>query len=143
MDASELLERQHRRVFKQIGQLGGRGVGRLFALHELIDSVLAHISVVEALAKVTVLRGGITPDKVAFDDDTRNALLELAQSRADEAWFATARGRLENAFRARVTCVRSTLLPHVAASFDRRERRVLGVWLAQHYLERRRGETQQ
>ena len=141
MDASDLVARQHRRVLRQIAQLGGKGVARLFALHELMESMLAYMSAVEALAKIAVLRGGVVEDEVAFDEATRHALLELAQSRDDDAWFATARIRLADAFDAQVRRVQSTLLPYLTASFGPYERRVLGAWLAEYYVERRRADT--
>jgi hypothetical protein len=137
MDATDLLERQHRRVFHQIGRLAvGRHVS-LLALHDLIGTMLAHMSVVETLGRLTLLRGPLPADVITPTGPTRTALAELAQSRVDRARFAIARWRLERAFHAHVAHVRAELLPRVAQAFDPLERRVLGRWLAHFYLARR------
>ena len=89
------------------------------------------MSAVEALVEATTLRAVVLPD-MELNDETRRALLELAQSRADDTWFALARGRLDAAIRTHGIRVRLVLLPHVASAFDLRERRQLGERLARH-----------
>jgi acyl-CoA reductase-like NAD-dependent aldehyde dehydrogenase len=147
MDATDLLERQHRHVLHQITHLPtGRRArlrnARLVALHDLIDSVVAHMTVTEALARVTLLRSPLPSEVVVANDATREALAHLAQSRSDDVLFARAARGLEAAFRTRAARIRGALLPRVTEAFDPHERELIGAWLAHMYVARRRSNLQ-